>query len=233
MVEISIVIPTYNEEKGIARTLQRLSGQTLPRKDYEIIIVDGHSRDRTREIASEYADQVILQKGKAVGGARNDGVEAARGRIVVHTDADTVPPEDWLERILSSFKPGVVAVCGPDGPLESKAKYRILYMAINTFSYVAYKAGMVGTRGTNTAVLRETFLNVGGYTDIPMCDDVELGLRLKKVGKVVYDRRLKVLASARRFEKHGILSILKSWIKNDLLLLSGKRTVGSYHKESY
>lgn len=233
MVEISIVIPTYNEEKGIARTLTRLSGQTMPRKDYEIIVVDGHSKDQTREIASDYADQVIMQKGKAVGGARNDGVEVARGRIVVHTDADTVPPEDWLERILSSFKPGVVAVCGPDGPLEAKMKYRILYMAINTFSYIAYKFGVVGTRGTNTAVLRDVFLNVGGYTDIPMCDDVELGLRLQKVGKVVYDRKLKVLASARRFEKHGIFSILKGWIKNDLLLISGKRTVGNYHKESY
>ncbi len=194
-VEISVIIPTYNEEKG-PHPLAPLRAN-LARKDYEIIVVDGNSKDRTREIAAKYADRVILQKGRAVGGARNDGVEVARGRIVVHTDADAVPPKDWLERILSLFGDGVVAVCGPDGPLEASVKYRVLYMGINTFSLIAYQLGMVGTRGTNTAVRRDAFLKVGGYTDYPMCDDVELGFRLQKLGRVVYDPKLKVLASAR------------------------------------
>jgi hypothetical protein len=66
-----------------------------------------------------------------------------------------------------------------------------------------------------------------------MCDDVELGFRLQKLGRVVYDRRLKVLASARRFEKHGVRGVISGWLRGDLLLLSGRRTVGSYHKESY
>jgi len=233
LIRLSVIIPTYNEEKGIARTLRRLSSQTLPREEYEIIVVDGNSKDRTREIAANYADQVVLQKGRAVGGARNDGVEVARGSIVVHTDADAVPPEDWLERILSLFGDGVVAVCGPDGPLEASAKYRVLYMGINAFSFIAYRLGMVGTRGTNTAVRRDAFLRAGGYTDYPMCDDVELGFRLQKLGRVVYDRRLKVLASARRFEKHGVRGVISGWLRGDLLLLSGRRTVGSYHKESY
>jgi glycosyltransferase involved in cell wall biosynthesis len=233
LIKVSVIIPTYNEEKGIARTLRRLSGQTLPREEYEIIVVDGNSKDKTREIAANYADQVIPQKGRAVGGARNDGVEVARGSIVVHTDADAVPPEDWLERILSLFGEGVVAVCGPDCPLEASAKYRVLYMGINAFSFIAYQLGMVGTRGTNTAVRRDAFLRAGGYTDYPMCDDVELGFRLQKLGRVVYDRRLKVLASSRRFEKHGVRGVVNGWLRGDLLLLSGRRTVGSYHKESY
>jgi len=233
LIKVSVIIPTYNEEKGIARTLRRLSSQTLPREEYEIIVVDGNSKDKTREIAANYADKVLLQKGRAVGGARNDGVEVARGSIVVHTDADAVPPEDWLERILSLFGDGVVAVCGPDGPLEASAKYRVLYMGINAFSFIAYRLGMVGTRGTNTAVRRDAFLRAGGYTDYPMCDDVELGFRLQKLGRVVYDRRLKVLASARRFEKHGVRGVISGGLRGDLLLLSGRRTVGSYHKESY
>ena len=103
MADISVIIPTYNEEKAIAHTLAHIGNQTIPRSNYEIIVVDGGSRDRTREIASKYADQVIMQKSKAVGGARNDGVESATGRVVVHTDADVVVPRDWLKNILSLF----------------------------------------------------------------------------------------------------------------------------------
>ena len=234
MPEISVVIPTYNEEKIIGRTLSFLSRQTIPRSDYEIIVVDGGSKDHTREIASRYADRVIQQKSRAVGGARNDGVQAATGRVVVHTDADVIVPSDWLHNILSLFNEGnVVAVCGPDTPIEMSAKYQALYFAINLFSAVSYRLGIVGTRGTNTAVLRDVFQKVGGYTDYPLCDDVELGLRLKKIGKVVYSSKVKVSASARRFEKNGVRGVLNGWLKGDLMLLSGKRTEGSYHKQDY
>jgi glycosyltransferase involved in cell wall biosynthesis len=233
LAEISVIIPTYNEEKDIERTLRSISDQTLSRSKYEIIVVDGNSKDRTREIASKYADKVILQKSKAVGGARNDGAEIADGRIIVHTDADVVVPRDWLRNIKSLFGDGVVAVCGPDSPIEESARYRILYHLINLSNSVAYRLGVIWTRGTNTAVLREAFFKVGGYTDYPLCDDGELGLRLKRVGRIVYSNRIRVRMSARRFEKHGTLSVLKNWIRGDIMLLMGRRTRGEYHKESY
>ncbi|MBM5805522.1 MAG: glycosyltransferase [Candidatus Verstraetearchaeota archaeon] len=233
LAEISVIIPAYNEENGIERTLQSISDQTMPRSGYEIIIVDGGSKDRTRDIASKYADKVLMQKSKAVGGARNDGAEIANGRIIVHTDADVVVPRDWLKNIKSLFGDGVVAVCGPDSPIEESAKYRILYFLINLSNSVAYRFGVVWTRGTNTAVLKEAFLKAGGYTDYPLCDDGELGLRLKRVGKIVYSNKIKVKMSARRFAKHGTLSVLKNWIKGDIMLLMGRRTEGEYHKERY
>ncbi|MEM2128705.1 MAG: glycosyltransferase, partial [Candidatus Methanomethylicaceae archaeon] len=161
------------------------------------------------------------------------GARAARGRILVHTDADVVPDPEWLERIRSGFTEGVVAVCGPDEPFENKFRYRMLYFFINLFSDVTYRMGVVGTRGTNTAVLREKFFEAGGYTDYPLCDDVELGFRLKRLGKVVYTRRTMVRASARRFEKYGIMRVLNGWISGDLMLIRGKRTFGKYHRESY
>ncbi|MEN3057460.1 MAG: glycosyltransferase [Candidatus Methanosuratincola petrocarbonis] len=233
LVDISVIVPTYNEEKVIARTLAHLSRQTIPRSEYEIIVVDGGSRDRTVEVASRYADRVIQQTGRGVGGARNDGAKVARGRILVHTDADVAPEPDWLERIRSNFTEGVVAVCGPDYPLENKFKYRLLYFFVNLFSDVTYLMGIVGTRGTNTAVLKDKFFEVGGYTDYPLCDDVELGFRLKRLGRVVYTRSTMVRASTRRFEKYGIIRVLNGWIRGDLMLIRGRRTVGNYHRESY
>lgn len=234
MAEVSVVIPTYNEEKDIEVTLQSISSQTLPRSRYEIIVVDGDSKDRTREISSKYADKVLIQKSKGVGGARNDGAEVSSAGIVVNTDADVLVPSDWLEKILSHFKNGIVAVCGPDVPKEDIKKYKILYALINFSNSVAYRLfGFAWTRGTNTAVRKESFFKAGGYSDLPLNDDGELGLRLKKLGKIVYTGDIKVKMSARRFEKHGVFSVLRVWLKGDIMLLRGKRTEGQYQKEQY
>ncbi|RLE49501.1 MAG: glycosyltransferase family 2 protein, partial [Candidatus Methanomethylicota archaeon] len=229
-IKATVIIPTYNEEKFVEKCLRSLCDQTVSREKYEIIIVDGYSTDRTREIAAKYADKVIYQISKGVGGARNDGAREAKGRILVFTDADVVFPKNWLERIISYFEKDddIIAVCGPDEPLEHSGKLLALYKLINGFSKVLYKIGIVGTRGTNTAVRKDIFFKIGGYTDYPLCDDVELGLRLKKLGKVVYDNKIKVKMSARRFNKYGALNVLKEWIKGDIMLLIGKRTIGSY-----
>ena len=86
--KISVVIPTYNEERYIEKCLQSLVNQTLNRDDFEIVVVDGGSADRTVELAEGYADIVIPQESKGVGGARNDGVEVSRGELIATTDAD-------------------------------------------------------------------------------------------------------------------------------------------------
>src|SRR5512139_3857761 len=100
---ISVVVPSYNEEKNIAACLESLSNQTIARDEYEIIVVDGNSKDRTREIAAQYADLVFIQTSRKVGGARNDGAQKAKGEILATTDADSIIPRDWLEVIRDDF----------------------------------------------------------------------------------------------------------------------------------
>jgi len=65
---ISVIIPTYNEEANITACLESLCQQTLDRDEYELIVVDGNSKDRTCELALEYADMVMTQTSKKVGG---------------------------------------------------------------------------------------------------------------------------------------------------------------------
>src|SRR5512136_2312007 len=116
---ISVVIPTFNEEENIAQCLVSLTHQTVPRSDYEIIVVDGGSKDATCEIAGKYADRVFTQTSKKVGGARNDGVMASKGEIIATTDADCILPRDWISRIEKDFSmKGVVQVYGPVYPIE-------------------------------------------------------------------------------------------------------------------
>src|SRR5660398_279782 len=87
---ISVIIPTYNEEANITACLQSLSNQTIRRDEYEIIVVDGNSKDSTCELARAYADEVMTQTSPKVGGARNDGVLRARFDIDATTDADYI-----------------------------------------------------------------------------------------------------------------------------------------------
>jgi cellulose synthase/poly-beta-1,6-N-acetylglucosamine synthase-like glycosyltransferase len=68
-VRVSLVIPTYNEENGLGITLRSLSDQTLPRSSYEMIMMDGGSKDKTRKVAARYADRALIQRRKGVGGA--------------------------------------------------------------------------------------------------------------------------------------------------------------------
>jgi glycosyltransferase involved in cell wall biosynthesis len=101
---ISVVIPTYNEESTITRCLQSLASQDLPRQEFEIIVVDGNSSDKTRDIAAKFADRVMIQTSPKVGGARNDGIIAAHGSIVATTDADCICPPNWLSTIKGIFE---------------------------------------------------------------------------------------------------------------------------------
>ena len=222
-MRISVIVPTYNEEQGIEAFLRQFEDQTLSRSEFEVIVVDGGSLDRTRDLAAAHADRVIVQTSAGIGGARNDGAAIARTDFFATTDADCRIPPSWLERILADFHdPDVVAVCGPDGPLDGGAKARLLYFFIRGFIRAAALAGLYGTGGTNSAFRKSAFDAVGGYRNLPHSDDVDVGFRIRKKGRVVYDPALYVGLSVRRLERDGYLRTLFTWIRGDLRLLAGK-----------
>lgn len=100
-MKISIVIPAYNEEELIGDCLRCLNNQTIPPD--EIIVVDNNCTDRTAEIAQSLGARVIKEPKKGVIFARNTGFDAAKGDIILRTDADTRPPKDWVEKIRDTF----------------------------------------------------------------------------------------------------------------------------------
>ena len=232
---ISVVIPTYNEENNIQETLESVSKQTIPRDSYEIIVVDGGSRDRTREIAKKYADKVIIQKSPGVGGARNDGVRAAQNDLIATTDADVLVPNTWLEKILANFEDKtVVAVCGLDNPREKTAASRLTFKLLRTFIRATSRLGYYCLGGTNSAFKKAAFLNIDGYRNLPHSDDVDLGFRMRKIGKIVFDKDIDVAISTRRFEKQGYMKVLWIWFKGDLRLFMGKSIPKiDYAKQTY
>ena len=222
-MKVSVIVPTYQEAKAIEAFLVQFGHQTLPRSEFEIIVVDGESRDGTREIAARYADHVVVQTTPGIGGARNDGVRVARAEVIATTDADCRIPPDWLEHIVEDFKdPAVVAVCGPDGPFDGGRKARFIYFFVRGLIRLAALAGLYGTGGTNSAFRKGAFLAVGGYRNLPHSDDVDVGIRIRSQGRIVYDPRLYVEISVRRLEKNGYMRTLFLWLQGDLKLLAGK-----------
>lgn len=233
---ISIIIPTYNEEKNIRRTLLKLNNQTLPREDYEIIVVDGNSIDKTCEIAEQMGARIIKQKRKGIAGARTDGFLLANTEFIATTDADCIVPNRWLENFLEDFQdPRVVAVTGPTGPIEKTWKSRFFYFFIRCFNQILVFFNLQGPAGTNCAFRKSAFLKCGGYRFYPYVDDVEIAFRIKKLGKIFYDFRSFVNISVRRLEKEGYLPLILKWLKGDFYLLIGKEVKSSekYEKQTY
>lgn len=206
---ISVIIPAYNEEKYLPRTLDTI--RALDRKPDEVIVIDGGSTDNTASVARSLGAIPVTVEHRGIGYARQKGLEAASGDIVAFTDADTIVPKNWLTKIEETLvRSGVVGVFGnfivPDGWLP----YRLY---VNTIQQVGnwlwwYILRVPWAPGQNTAFLRLTGLKAGGYpVDYKIAEDIEMARRLMKIGKLVYRPDLLVTSSGRRGnEGIGLLS---------------------------
>jgi glycosyltransferase involved in cell wall biosynthesis len=112
--DISIVIPAYHAAGTIDRCLQALSAQTILRSRYEILVVDDGSADGTADRVRAWPGvRLLTQPHAGPAAARNLGVAHARGEIVLFTDADCAPAEDWVERMTAPFR---LAADGSESP---------------------------------------------------------------------------------------------------------------------
>lgn len=101
-ITISVVIPTYNEEKCIENCLNSvLSGSVAP---LEIIVADGGSTDNTVKISRNMGVTVIDNPHKHAAGGRNEGIKIAKGNVIAFIDADCIADKHWLEEIKNTFE---------------------------------------------------------------------------------------------------------------------------------
>ncbi|NUO07058.1 MAG: glycosyltransferase family 2 protein [Candidatus Brocadia sp.] len=192
-MKFSILVPAYNEEQAISSCLNSLT--SLPDTNTEIIVIDDASADRTSQNVEKFLDKgILLIKRKKNGGraaALNSGLQKATGNVIITTDADTIVPSNWIQRFTSCFEQqGVVAVGGAyqannkDKPLSHAAG--ILDQILNG----VFKKSLIPNKlsGVNSAVLKEALLKSGGFNENSWwSEDSELGWKLGKLGKVVYD----------------------------------------------
>lgn len=207
MKRISVVTSAYNEEKDLPKCLESLTNQTFPKENYEIIIVDNNSTDKTAEIAKSFGATVIHEKKQGYVFALSEGMNKANGEIIAITDADTIVHPNWLEVINLAFEnENVVAVTGT---AKIKTKSKLFYfLAKKFYDYFLGFNFLIGKPhliGFNFAVRKSVFDQIGGLDkNYTMSPDVDLGLRMVKKGKVIYLKEMTVTTSFRRWQEEPL-----------------------------
>lgn len=205
---ISVVIPAYNEEEYLKDTLDALQNQDF--KNFEIIVVDNNSTDKTAQIAKKSGAKVISEPQKGVAFARQAGFVNAQGEIIVTTDADSLPPPNWLSKIYQTFSqdPNIVAVTGFFEFYDSGFFFKTVFSFLSKLFFIITQL----YSGTNIAVKKTAFQKIGGF-DIrySVGEDIDICRRLKRVGKVVRLWNLTVKTSSRRYRKNGVLLALLNY----------------------
>jgi len=218
-MRISVIVPTFNEEKTINRCLEALERQTF--EDYEIVVVDGHSRDNTVKIAEKYADKMLFDEGKGTAAARNLAVRSVDSEIVAFIDGDTVVPKTWTETVNNAFsESNIVGVGGPLLPDGGGLSDRLIfYVCADLLRRISSAVGFHQFSGANCAYLRKAYLKVGGFReDLDMLDDVDLSMRMKQIGKEKFEPKMYAVTSIRRTRQKGHVKTVMRYLSGYLEL---------------
>ncbi|MBN2067834.1 MAG: glycosyltransferase [Candidatus Diapherotrites archaeon] len=205
---ISVIVPAYNEEKTIAACLKSVLSQGIPRQEYEVIVSDSSSTDKTVQVAEKYADKVLKCKKVSAGYGRNHGAKKAKGNILAFIDADSIAGPNWLEGIKEEFeKEGIVAATGPFRALEKDSLLeRLFYSGWSIEARVTTMVGFPLLAGFNIAVQKSAFEKAGCFNEENMtCEDYDLSLKLKKLGKIGFNNKIFTLTSTRNIREGGII----------------------------
>lgn len=212
-IDISVVIPAYNEEKILPKSLESLKNQKFS-GTFEIIVVDNDSTDSTLIIAKKMGAKVIFEKIHRIAYARQAGFDNAKGSIIASTDADTIVPNDWLQKIFDTFQKDdkIIAISGNVrlfGAKSLRAAFFNLFIPLTKFlAWLMSRQGFFS--GANFAIRKKNFIEIGGFNKKLSCgEDTELALRARKVGKIVFKNDIKVSTSARRYEGTKIIDVFK------------------------
>ena len=185
---ISIVIPCYNGMATIADCLNSLEQQSYPRERFEIILVDNGSRDGTCEFvqASFPSVRLLHSAEKGSGYARNAGIFAARGELILSTDSDCVADKEWaatLVRTFQSASPSVAAIGGTILPFSEKTQveqYQAAWISQPDLKVIA--EGVRYTATPNAGFRAANIKAVGAFDGTLGFDDTDLGIRLARSG---------------------------------------------------
>jgi len=220
-MDISVIVPTYNEEKYIETNLKSIKNQKTD-LDYEIIVSDCKSVDETVKIAKKYADKIIVCWKRDVAIARNKGASAAKGKILVFIDADTRILPDYLETIFKEFKkiPHLIGLSTSFKFSKQSPKLIFAEEVTNGYLLMRSRISRATLPGFNTCVLKDKFEKIGGFKS-SLLEDVQLSKDLNLLGRTEYLPEKKVITSSRKLERMGVLGTLRYYfdlaiVENDI-----------------
>lgn len=194
-MQVSIIVPVFNEASLIQTFLRHLRERA---PGAEIIVVDGRSTDGTDSLALEFCDQLVRSSERCRATQMNAGSRMASGDILwfLHVDAH-VPPKCLTEIGDIMRDPGVAG-----GFFRIRLPTPAVYRLTDSF---AHHAGLLlGIRCGDHGIFcrRAVFLDIGGFPNVPLMEDVEFFRRLRRSGRVLHSDK-RIMASPRRYEAVG------------------------------
>ena len=241
MINLSVVIPVYNDPIGLKKVLKSLIVQDYPKNKYEIIVADNGSTDKTLKVAKAYADKYpelvkyVLEKSiQSSYAARNMGIDVAKGSILAFTDADCIPGKNWLNIGYLKIKNSKASMVA--GKIEFTYKdstpniweYYDSAGKLKQRSYVE-NAGFGAT--ANLFVKKVMFNKYGSFIpEVQSGGDYEFGRRITQAGEtLIYDGDALIYHPARttfkdKLKKSKRIANGQKILEQMNLLEHGKRT---------
>lgn len=218
-MNISVIIPAFNEEEYIKYSLESIN-ENAPNNLLEIIVVNNASTDNTEKVVRKFKKaRIVKENRKGLPFARQKGLIAAKGDILAYIDADSIIPKNWFKILNREFRQNknLVAISGPyiyyDLP-KWKKKVAKIYNKYFLLSVSKLSKHMI--LGGNFAAKKDALFKMGGFdTKIKFYgEDVNIGRRLKKIGKVKFIKEFYVFTSARRLKSEGMVKTGATYAAN-------------------
>lgn len=206
---LSVIIPTLNEQNYLPLLLSALANQT--NKNFEVIICDCKSDDKTVEKANEFKDRLNLKvhetERKNVAHQRNEGAKKATGDVVVFADADYLLKEDFVESCYREFDKSNADLLIPFSyPITNNPLWKIYFYLQN---YLCVLVAMLGKNfgvASGNLIKKEAFLKMGGYNETVYVfeDQYYYQVAKKHKLKISLTNKIKMHFSLRRIKEDGI-----------------------------
>jgi glycosyltransferase involved in cell wall biosynthesis len=237
----TVVIPVLNEEEYLPRLLEDLEAQID--RDFEVVVVDGRSEDKTIERAMKYQDKlpkldIIESEIRNVAHQRNVGAKRAGGKYLVFFDADVQIPSNYLSEIHFFLKERnkecrlLTTWFEPD---SDEGMDRVVMGLYNLMSEVSKKSERPTLYGFAIVVERGLFKKLGGFDrKIRVGEDTDLGKRAVELGaEMVVLKNPKLICSLRRFRREGTLKVLHKYALASVLSLLDKPVTEEVLREAF
>lgn len=223
-MELSIIIPTFNEEKYLPKLLTSIKKQSY--KSYEVIISDAYSSDNTIKAAKKFGCKIVQGLKKGPGFGRNLGAEKAKGKYLLFFDSDVTIDKDFIRENLGEFKKRSLGAAGCYiKPLKSDIFYRVIFSLSTITLFIAQ---FIRPMAAGYAIFSRKDLHekAHGFSNEPIfSEDGDYVRRIAKIFKFRMLTSKPIIVSMRRFEKYGRFNTIFTYLKSEIL--------GLFHPQKY
>lgn len=193
MIDFSIIIPAKNEEDRISACLSSIISNNYSKNQYEVIVVDNGSSDKTVALAESLGARVERLPEVNISALRNYGAQIAKGRMLAFLDADCTVSENWMDQASRYLVKQNVSLFGspPVIPEDSTWVQRTWLLVRGKRDKEINEVPWL--ESMNMFIPRKQFIEIGGFNErLVTCEDVDISYRLANYGKVISDLRIKV-----------------------------------------